>query len=83
MEQREKTQRRPEFPPQGPQKQEIVFPDGQQGKNPPAMQDTLVWSLGQEDPLEEETATRSSILVWIIPWTEEPGRLYRPWGRKE
>ena len=42
MEQREKTQRRPEFPPQGPQKQEIVFPDGQQGKNPPAMQDTLV-----------------------------------------
>ena len=34
-----------------------------------------VQSLGQEDPLEEEMATRSSILAWKIPWTEEPGRL--------
>ena len=34
-----------------------------------------VWSLGQEDPLEEEMATRSSILAWEIPWTEEPGGL--------
>ena len=34
-----------------------------------------VQSLGQEDPLEEEAATRSSVLAWKIPWTEEPGRL--------
>ena len=34
-----------------------------------------VCSLGQEDPLEKETATHSSILVWEIPWTEEPGQL--------
>ena len=39
------------------------------------MQDTWVWSLGQEDPLEEEMATHSSILAWRIPWTEEPGGL--------
>ena len=37
--------------------------------------DVWVQSLGQEDPLEEETATHSSILAWRIPWTEEPGRL--------
>ena len=37
-------------------------------------QETLVWFLGQEDPLEEEMATHSSILAWRIPWTEEPGR---------
>ena len=36
------------------------------------MQDTLICSLGQEDPLEEEMATHSSILAWKIPWTEEP-----------
>ena len=35
----------------------------------------LVQSLGQEDPLEEETATHSSVLTWRIPWTEEPGRI--------
>ena len=39
------------------------------------MQDTQVQSLGQEDPLEEEMATHSSILAWKIPWTEEPGGL--------
>ena len=39
------------------------------------MQETLVQSLGREDPLEEEMETRSSILARIIPWTEEPGRL--------
>ena len=39
------------------------------------MQETQVQSLGQEDPLEEGMATHSSILVWRIPWTEEPGRL--------
>ena len=41
----------------------------------PAMQETQVQSLGQEDPLEKGMATQSSILVWRIPWTEEPGRL--------
>ena len=41
----------------------------------PAMWETLVWSLGQEDPLEKEKSTHSSILAWRIPWTEEPGKL--------
>ena len=45
----------------------------QRGKNLPAMQGTGVQSLGQEDPLEEEMATHSSILAWEIPWTEESG----------
>ena len=40
-----------------------------------AMQETRVQYLGQEDPLEKEMATHSSILAWRIPWTEEPGRL--------
>ena len=47
-------------------------------KNPPAMQEPQerqVQSLGQEDPLEEEMATHSSILAWRIPRTEEPGGL--------
>ena len=44
-------------------------------KNLPAVQETQVQSLGQEDPLEKEMATYSSILAWRIPWTEEPGRL--------
>ena len=44
-------------------------------KNPPAVQETQVQSLGQEDPLEKEMATHSSILAWRIAWTEEPGRL--------
>ena len=44
-------------------------------KNPPAMWDTWVRSLGQEDPLEEGMATYSSILAWRIPGTEEPGGL--------
>ena len=44
-------------------------------KNLPVMQETQVWSLGWEDPLEEGMATHSSILAWRIPWTEEPGRL--------
>ena len=44
-------------------------------KNLPAMQETPVQSLGQEDPLEKGKATHSSILAWRIPWTEEPGRL--------
>ena len=44
---------------------------------------TWVPSLGQEDPLEEEMATHSSILAWRIPWTEEPGGLCSSWGHKE
>ena len=44
-------------------------------KTLPAMQETQVQSLGGEDPLEREMATHSSILAWIIPRTEEPGRL--------
>ena len=43
--------------------------------NLPAMQETWVQSLGQEDPLEKEIATHSSILAWRIPWTEEPDEL--------
>ena len=44
-------------------------------KNLPAMQETQVRSLGQEDLLEKGMATRSSIIAWRIPWTEEPGGL--------
>ena len=44
-------------------------------KNLPALQETQVQSLGQEDPLEKEMAIHSSILAWRIPWIEEPGRL--------
>ena len=44
-------------------------------KNLPAMQETQVQSLGQEDPLEKGMGTHSSILAWRIPWTEEPGGL--------
>ena len=56
-------------------------------KNLPAnmgdSQETQVQFLGQEDPLEKETATHSSILAWRMLWTEEPGRFYSPWGHKE
>ena len=44
-------------------------------KNPPAMCETRIPTLGQEDPLEKGMATHSSILAWRIPWTEEPGGL--------
>ena len=47
------------------------------------MQDMQIQSLGQEDPLEEEMATRSSILAWRIPWTEEPGGLQSMGPRRE
>ena len=59
----------------------------QSEKNPQAMQETAcsaeiqVQSLGQEDPLEKETATHSSILAWRIPWTEKPGRV-QSWAQK-
>ena len=43
--------------------------------NPPAVQETQVQSLGQEDPREKGMATHPSILAWRIPWTEEPGLL--------
>ena len=44
-------------------------------KNPPAMQETWVWSWGKEDPLEKWMSTHSSIPAWRIPWIEEPGGL--------
>ena len=44
-------------------------------KNPPAVEETPVPFLGQEDPLEEGMATHSTILIWGIPWTEEPSGL--------
>ena len=51
------------------------FPGGSVGKDPSAKQETRVPSLGQEDPLEKEMTTHSSVLAWRIPWTEEPGGL--------
>ena len=51
----------------------LGFPEGSDGKNLPAMQETQVQSLSGEDPLEEEMATHSSVLAWKIPGTEEPG----------
>ena len=50
-----------------------IFPGAQTVKNPPAMLENWVRSLGREDPLEEGLATPSSILAWRLPWTEEPG----------
>ena len=50
-------------------------PGGSVVKNPPASAGDAVRSLGWEDPLEREMATRSSVLAWRIPWTEEPGGL--------
>ena len=64
--------------------QNISFNDGmarleslvaQTVKNPPAIQETWGQSWGWEDPLEKRMATRSNILAWRIPWTEEPGGL--------
>ena len=55
----------------------LSFLGGSVVKNPPTvqeLQETQVQSLGQEDPLEAEMATHSSILAWEIPWTEEPGK---------
>ena len=55
----------------------LGFPGGAVVKNLPAneMQETQVWFLGQEDPLEKEMATHSNIPAWETPWTEEPGGL--------
>ena len=54
------------------------FPSSTSGNEPAGQcgrQEKWVWSLTQEDPLEEDTASYSSILAWRIPWTEQPGRL--------
>ena len=53
----------------------LTEPGGSVVQNPPAKQKMWVQSLGQEDPLEKEIATHSSILTWEIPWKEEPGGL--------
>ena len=53
----------------------IYFPSGSAVKSLPSMQEMQVQSLGQEDSLEEDMASHSSILVWRIPWAEEPGGL--------
>ena len=53
----------------------VAFLVAQVVKNLPAMWETRVQSLGQEDPLEKGKATHSSILIWRIPWTEKPGKL--------
>ena len=53
----------------------MLYDVAQLVKNLPAVQETPVWFLGQEDPLEKEMATHSSILAWEMPWTEESGRL--------
>ena len=47
------------------------------------MQETKIQAMDKEEPLEMEIVTQSSIVAWEIPWTEEPGGLYSPWGRKE
>ena len=52
-------------------------------KNPPAMRENWVRSLGWEDPLEKGLATHPSVLAWRIPWIEQPGRLHNLWGHKE
>ena len=56
--------------------QKCGFPGGLVVKNLPAIQEMQVRTLGQEDPLEKEMATHSSILAWKIPWTEEPRELW-------
>ena len=53
----------------------LGFLVAQMVKNPPAVQETWVQSLGWEDPLEKKMATHSGILAWKIPWTQEPGRI--------
>ena len=64
-------------------KWKLCIPVAQMVKSLAAMQETWVRSLGQEDPLEKEMATHSSILAWRIPWTEKPGRLQSMWLQSE
>jgi len=54
---------------------DLDFPGGADGKASAYNAETRVWSLGQEDLLEKEMGTHSSILAWEIPWTEKPGRV--------
>ena len=54
---------------------DLDFPSGSDSKDLPAMEETQVQSLGPEDPREREMATHSNILVWEIPWIEEPAGL--------
>ena len=58
------------------------FPGGSVVKNPPAMQETQVQSLGWENPLEKGMPTHCNIPAWRVPRTEEPGG-NSPWGHKE
>ena len=58
-----------------------TFLVAQMVKNLPAMQETQVWSLGWEDPLEKGMTTHSCILAWRIPWTVASGG-FCPWGRR-
>ena len=60
-----------------------MAPVTQRLKRLPPMQETRVGSLGWEDPLEKEMATHSNILALKIPWMEELGAGYYPWGLKE
>ena len=53
----------------------VYFLVTQMVKNPPAVRETQVQSVGLEDPLEKRMAAHSSILAWRIPWTEEPDGL--------
>ena len=57
------------------------FPGG--SDNLPAMQETQVWFLSQEDPLEKGMATHSSIPAWRTPWTEELGELHPMWSQRD
>ena len=57
----------------------MCFPGGSVVKNPPAVQEMWIRSLGQGDLLKTEMATYSGILAWRIPWTEEFGRLQTMW----
>ena len=59
-----------------------IFPVAQMVKNLPAMQETWVRFLGQEEPLEKEMAIHFSILAWRIPWTEDPGRPPSMWSQE-
>ena len=58
------------------------FPSGSAVTNLPTVQETWVRSLSQEDPLEKEMATHSSILAWEILWTNEPGELQLMWSQR-
>ena len=50
------------------------FPRDSHSEESPVVQETQLWSLGQEDSLEKRMATHSSILAWRVPWAEEPHR---------